>query len=86
MAALYARTVTPGQPVPTVVEPLSGVVLESSPDPGYQALAGLVACADVPMLGATMPPFVAEQPYYPATLHLFAMIAAHATLPECVPL
>lgn len=86
MAAVYARTVQPGTGVPTVIEPLSGVVLESSPDAGYQAVAGLVTCSEGMGLGAQIPPFRADQPYYPATLHLFAMIAAHETLPECVPL
>lgn len=86
MSAVYARTVHPGVGVPTVIEPLSGTVLESSPDAGYQAIAGLVGCAQENGLGAQIPPFTPDQPYYPATLHLFAMIAAYETLPECVPL
>jgi endoglucanase len=40
MAAVYERTVQPGVGAPTVIEPLSGVVLETSGDLGYQALAG----------------------------------------------
>jgi len=86
MSAVYARAVQPGVGVPTVIEPVSGTVLESSPDAGYQALAGLVGCAQENGLGAQIPPFTSNQPYYPATLHLFAMIAAYETLPECVPL
>lgn len=86
MAALYARTVQPGVGVPTVIEPISGTVLESSGDAGYQAVAGLVTCSEGSGLGALIPPFTPDQPYYPATLHLFAMIAANETLPECVPL
>ncbi|MCC5954846.1 MAG: glycosyl hydrolase family 5 [Natronohydrobacter sp.] len=86
MAAVYERTVQPGVAVPTVIEPLSGVVLESSADPGYQALAGLTVCSSQRALGATIPPFSSNQPYYPATLQLFAMVAVHETLPECVPL
>lgn len=86
MAALYERTVKPGVAVPTVIEPFSGVVLESSPDLGYQALAGLTMCSGRNMLGAAMPPFTPDQPYYPATLQLFAVVAAHETLPECVPI
>ncbi|MCL1628045.1 glycosyl hydrolase family 8 [Roseibaca sp. V10] len=86
MAAVYARTVQPGVGVPTVLEPISGSVLESSGDAGYQAIAGLVTCAEGAGPGALIPPFTPDQPYYPATLHLFAMIAAHETLPECVPL
>lgn len=86
MAAIYARTVQPGINVPTVLEPVSGSVLESSGDAGYQAVAGLVTCTEATGPGARIPPFTPDQPYYPATLHLFAMIAAHETLPECVPL
>ena len=86
MAAAYARSVEPGVAVPTVMEPISGTVLERSGDAGYRAVAGLVTCAEGGSLGAAIPPFTPDQPYYPATLHLFAMIAAHETLPECVPL
>ena len=86
MMRVYARTVQPGQPVPTVIEPLSGVVIEVSPDPGYQAVAGLVACAaQSGQIGARIPPFDPAQPYYPATLQLFAMLAANQVSPECVP-
>ncbi|MCC1481343.1 glycosyl hydrolase family 5 [Roseibaca sp. Y0-43] len=86
MAAVYARTVQPGVGVPTVLEPVSGTVLESSGDAGYQAIAGLITCAENLTSGAQIPPFTNDQPYYPATLHLFAMIAAFETLPECVPI
>ncbi|MGP9789297.1 glycosyl hydrolase family 8 [Roseinatronobacter sp. NSM] len=86
MVAVYERTVQPGVGVPTVIEPLSGVVLETSGDMGYQALAGLTMCSAQNRLGAAIPPFTPNQPYYPATLQLFAMIAANETLPECVPL
>ena len=86
MMRLYDRSVLPGQPVPTIIEPVSGLVLETSPDPGYQALAGLVSCAGRSgQVGARIPPFDPGQPYYPATLQLFAMIAANTTSPECVP-
>lgn len=86
MAAVYERTVQPGVGVPTVIEPISGVVLETSADLGYQALAGLTMCTSRGTTGATIPPFSPAQPYYPATLQLFAMVAANETMPECVPL
>jgi endoglucanase len=86
MAAVYERTVQPGVGVPTVIEPLSGVVLESSSDLGYQALAGLTICSSQRNLGSTIPPFSPNQPYYPATLQMLAMVAVTETLPECVPL
>ena len=85
-ARAYDRTVRPGQPVPTVLEPVSGVVLETSPDDGYRALAGLVRCARDGGPGAEIPPFNPHQPYYPATLHLLALLAANKVLPECVPI
>ncbi len=86
MAAVYGRTLQPGIGVPTIVEPLSGVVLETSNDPGYHAIAGLVICSSQRGLGATIPPFSPQQPYYPATLQLFTMFAVDHTVPECVPL
>jgi endoglucanase len=86
MAAVYERALQPGESAPTVIEPMSGVVLETSADPGYQALAGVVLCAGQNSLGAQIPPFTPNQPYYPATLQLFAMFAATDALPECVPL
>ncbi|MCH8466032.1 MAG: glycosyl hydrolase family 5, partial [Roseinatronobacter sp.] len=86
MAAVYERALQPGESAPTVIEPISGVVLETSADPGYQALAGVILCAGQTSLGAPIPPFTPNQRYYPATLQLFAMFAATDTLPECVPL
>jgi endoglucanase len=97
MARIYDRTVQPGASVPTVIEPQSGVVLEASADPGYRAIAGLVSCAGrlgaaapgqggFGQAGAAIPPFDPTQPYYPATLHLFSMLAANEVRPECVPL
>ncbi|WP_333828580.1 glycosyl hydrolase family 8 [Pararhodobacter sp.] len=86
MMRVYERTVGPGLPVPTLIEPASGVVLEASDDPGYRALAGLISCAGrVGRVGADMPAFDHAQPYYPATLQMFVMIAANEVSPECVP-
>ncbi|PTX05117.1 glycosyl hydrolase family 8 [Pararhodobacter aggregans] len=87
MMRVYARTVQPGVPVPTRVDPLSGAVLEASSDAGYRALAALVSCAGAAgSVGSDMPPFDPSQPYYPATLQMFAMIAANQVSPECVPI
>ncbi|MCB1389921.1 MAG: glycosyl hydrolase family 5 [Rhodobacteraceae bacterium] len=87
MMRVYARTVQPGVPVPTRVDPASGSVLEASNDPGYRALAALVSCAGATgSVGSDMPPFDPSQPYYPATLQMFAMIAANQVSPECVPI
>lgn len=87
MQRIYDRTVQAGVPVPTVIEPLSGTVIEASNDPGYRALAALVSCAgSTGQSGSLMPPFDPSQPYYPATLQMFAMIAANQVSPECVPI
>lgn len=90
---VYDRTVIPGAPVPTRIEPVSGVVLEASEDPGYRAVAALVSCAaqrssdaQTAIPGALMPQFDPSQPYYPATLHLFAMLATHQAVPVCTPI
>ncbi len=87
MMRVYDRTVQPGMAVPTRVDAASGAVLEASNDPGYRALAALVSCAGaVGQVGSDMPPFDPNQPYYPATLQMFAMIAANQVSPECVPI
>ncbi len=87
MMRVYDRTVQPGLPVPTRIDPVSGAVLEASNDPGYRALAALVSCAGATgTVGSDMPPFDPNQPYYPATLQMFAMIAANQVSPECVPI
>lgn len=85
-ARAFATHLTPGQPLPVVFETRSGMVLESSPDIGYRAIAALAGCANQPSNGAPLPPFSPDQPYYPATLQLFTMIAINETMPGCVPL
>lgn len=87
MLRVYDRTVSPGVPVPTRIDPASGAVLEASNDPGYRALAALVSCAGAAgQVGSDMPAFDPTQPYYPATLQMFAMIAANQVSPQCVPI
>ncbi len=87
MQRVYAQNVHAGAPVPTIVESLTGDILEASNDPGYRALAALVSCAaNAGQVGSLMPPFDPNQPYYPATLQMFAMIAANQVTPECVPI
>lgn len=87
MMRVYDRTVQPGMPVPTRIDPATGTVLEASNDAGYRALAALVSCAGaVGQVGSDMPPFDPNQPYYPATLQMFAMLAANQVSPECVPI
>ena len=87
MMRVYDRALRPGAPVPTRIDPTTGTVLEASNDPGYRALAALVKCAGTAgTVGSDMPAFDPGQPYYPATLQMFAMIAANQVSPECVPI
>ena len=87
----FARAIAaapPGGPYPVVFDTQTGAVLESSPHPGYGAVAGLSVCAsqDGGRIGSTMRPFANDQPYYPATLHLMALVAQVSQFPQCVPL
>ncbi len=87
MMQVYDRNVLPGAPVPTRIDPATGAVLEASNDAGYRALAALVSCAGTAgQAGSDMPAFDPNQPYYPATLQMFAMLAANQVSPECVPI
>ncbi|MBS0126532.1 glycosyl hydrolase family 8 [Thetidibacter halocola] len=54
-----------------VTRDAGGIVTEHSDLPGYRALLSLAACADV----SVAPQEMNSQPYYPATLHLLALIA-----------
>jgi endo-1,4-beta-D-glucanase Y len=90
--ARYANAVAsndPAQPA-TLFQRQSGAVLERSAHPGYQAVAALVSCAaSLTTVQATptpvMPQFTTDQPYYPATLHIMALIAQTEGYPQCVP-
>ncbi|SDY78779.1 glycosyl hydrolase family 8 [Citreimonas salinaria] len=71
---------------PVVFDRTSGDVLQHSGEAGYRALQALTRCAAGNMGFSTMPPFDPEQTYYPATLHLFAMLCARQTLRSCTPI
>jgi endo-1,4-beta-D-glucanase Y len=71
---------------PTVMDRLTGRVLEVSDNPGYSAVSGLVVCAMRADAGSFVPAFDPSQPYYPATLQLMTLLAQIETLPRCVPL
>ncbi|MDN5785739.1 glycosyl hydrolase family 8 [Pseudorhodobacter sp.] len=68
----------------TVFDRKTGKPLEHSDAPGYQAVAALVGCASGTP-GAAMPLFSNQQPYYPATLHLMALVAQVENYSQCVP-
>lgn len=71
---------------PTVMERRSLRVIERSPHAGYAALGALTLCLDGDAIGAAIPPFTTEQPYYPATLHLMTLVAQAERYPTCVPI
>lgn len=81
-----AAAAAPGADYPVVFDATTGAVIERSAHAGYGAIAALAACAASPTPGSAMRPFVKDQPYYPATLHLMALIAQVSQFPECVPL
>lgn len=70
----------------TVIDSQTGEILETSTDPGYSAIAALAECAVADGKGARIPPYGAAQPYYPSTLHMFAMMAQIRMLPSCLPI
>lgn len=84
MVAAAAR-VPPGQAA-TVLDSRTGEILETSPDPGYRAVTALTACVMHQGVGAQLPPFAPSQPYYPATLHLFALVVQSRFYPSCLPI
>ena len=81
-----AAAATGGPGATTVFDAKTGASLERSPHPGYSAIAALSACASSGLTGAAIPDFSADQPYYPATLHLMALVAQVEMYPQCLPL
>ncbi len=79
----YLATAGQGDGTPTVFDSQSGEVIERSPNVGYAALAGLATCAALQGAALPIPLFTTEQPYYPATLHLFVLIAQLQGFPQC---
>lgn len=71
---------------PTVFDRGTGQVRESSDQAGYRALVALNDCVLSGTAGAAMPDFDAEQPYFPATLHLMALVAQAEFFPKCLPI
>ncbi len=71
----------------TVFERRTGAVLEISDHVGYGALPALIECMQAKGIGSTIPFYrTNNQAYYPATLHLMAMIVQIIATPECVPI
>jgi endoglucanase len=71
----------------TVFERKTGTVLETSSHVGYGALPALMDCMQTKGIGSTIPFYrTTDQAYYPATLHLMALIVQITASPECVPI
>lgn len=90
-AAAYRRAGALGDPDMgnnvTVFDRASGAVIETSHHVGYAALAALVDCNTASTAGSAIPVYrTVDQAYYPATLHLMALIAQITAAPECVPI
>ncbi|WP_241524049.1 glycosyl hydrolase family 8 [Oceaniglobus indicus] len=74
-------------PYATVFDPRNGDVIEASHHVGYSAVAALAECAASDVPGSAIPFYrTRDQAYYPATLHLMALIAQITATPECVPI
>ncbi len=88
-ATLNAATAMSRAPAGTaavILHPTSGEIIEYSRDAGYRAIAALAQCSAFDETGSAMPPFSRNQPYYPATLHLFALLAQIEMSPKCRPI
>ena len=83
-AIAYARA--PQGQAATVLDARTGAIVALSSEPGYRAVSALAGCVTSDMRGASIPSFRPSQAYYPATLHLFALIAQYHHYPGCVPL
>ncbi|MCC5969272.1 MAG: glycosyl hydrolase family 5 [Pararhodobacter sp.] len=84
MTAAMAQV--PAGQAATVIDSRSGEVLEMSTHQGYRAVAALTSCVSRQGVGAPLPPFAPSQPYYPATLHLFALMVQSRFFPSCLPI
>jgi endoglucanase len=71
---------------PTVLDADTGAVLETSGNQGYRAIVALVDCAVSRSSGSRMPAFTPYQPYYPGTLHMFAILAQRTEYSSCLPI
>uniref|UniRef100_A4X062 cellulase n=1 Tax=Cereibacter sphaeroides (strain ATCC 17025 / ATH 2.4.3) TaxID=349102 RepID=A4X062_CERS5 len=69
----------------TVFDPETGRIRESSDEVGYRALVALNDCVLSRTAGSAMPDFDAAQVYFPATLHLMALVAQAEFFPKCLP-
>ncbi|MCC5972738.1 MAG: glycosyl hydrolase family 5 [Rubellimicrobium sp.] len=83
---LLRATARSGEGTATRARVDSHEVLERSADPGYAAIGGLLECFADPAGAPGVLRFSVRQPYYPATLHLFALLSQIEVVPECLPI
>ncbi|MHA7866808.1 MAG: glycosyl hydrolase family 8 [Salipiger thiooxidans] len=81
-----AQRGAPRGEVATIISRDDGSIQTTSRNAGYAAVAALADCATQATVGSGIPPYVPSDPYYPATLHLFAMIAQMEAEPRCLPI
>lgn len=80
----YLAAIVPGEDAtPTVIDAATGEVRETSPDPGYRALAALSDCSGGRNVTSLMPAFSAHQAYYPGMLQLLSLLAQRETNLGC---
>lgn len=86
LRSYVAAIATAGGDAVTVYDPVTKTVVERSAHAGYAAVAALAGCVALGGAGSQMPVFADTQPYYPATLHLMALVAQAQVFPRCVPI
>lgn len=86
-AVIRARTLSDDETegTPVRVDPATGEVLELSNAPGYRAVADLIDGTRHNGTRRPLEAFSVDQPYYPATLHLLALMAEAASLTSITP-
>lgn len=70
----------------TVLDADTGAILALSSEAGYRAVTALAGCVANGDRGSAIPPFRPSQAYYPATLHVFSLLAQYRHLPSCIPI
>ena len=82
-AAFYIAAAKDSALVPTVIASSGKTVRATSDYPGYEAVSALVRCAAQADEHVAIPRFFDNQPYFPATLHLFCQLASETVGLTC---
>ena len=89
-AQLYAGWPKPNSDFPVAFNRTTGKAEQFSGDIGYKAIASFLKCVTPDTYSRSdyslnMPPFNERQPYYPATLHMMALLAQLEGFETCKP-